>query len=185
MVGSHLDTVRDAGRYDGPLGVLVAIAAAAAHRTCRSRWRASPTRRALRFGTAYLGSAPSPGASTRTWPALRDEDGVALADLLPGDPRPPRAATCARYAEVHIEQGPVLERLGEPVGVVTAINGQSHAEVVFVGEAGHAGTVPLDDRRDALAAAAEWVLAVEGTGTVGRLDVEPGGAQRHPRAARS
>jgi allantoate deiminase len=75
---------------------------------------------------------------------------------------------------VHIEQGPVLERLGEPLGVVTAINGQSHATVAFIGEAGHAGTVPMDMRRDALQAAAEWVLAVEGTGTVGRLDVEPG-----------
>ena len=68
----------------------------------------------------------------------------------------------------------MLERLGEPLGVVTAINGQSHATVAFIGEAGHAGTVPMDMRRDALQAAAEWVLAVEGTGTVGRLDVEPG-----------
>jgi allantoate deiminase len=68
----------------------------------------------------------------------------------------------------------VLERLGEPLGVVTAINGQSHAIVAFAGEAGHAGTVPMDARHDALMAAAEWMLAVEGTGTVGRLAVEPG-----------
>jgi allantoate deiminase len=78
------------------------------------------------------------------------------------------------YLEVHIEQGPVLERLGEPVGVVTAIAGQSHAEVTFAGEAGHAGTVPMEDRRDALTAAAEWILAVERAGgTVGRVQVEP------------
>jgi allantoate deiminase len=94
--------------------------------------------------------------------------------VLPGDPATAARPDVPAYAEVHIEQGPVLERLGEPVGVVTAINGQSHAKVVFTGEAGHAGTVPLGGRRDALAAAAEWVLAVEGTGTVGRLDVEPG-----------
>jgi allantoate deiminase len=68
----------------------------------------------------------------------------------------------------------VLELREEPVGVVTAINGQSHATVTFTGEAGHAGTVPLDARRDALAGAAEWVLAVEGVGTVGQLAVEPG-----------
>jgi allantoate deiminase len=68
----------------------------------------------------------------------------------------------------------VLERLNEPVGVVTAINGQSHATVTFTGEAGHAGTVPLEGRNDALTAAAEWVLAVEGVGTVGQLHVEPG-----------
>ena len=73
------------------------------------------------------------------------------------------------YVEVHIEQGPVLERLGESVGVVTAINGQSHATVTFIGEAGHAGTMPMEDRHDALAAAAEWVLAVERAGgTVGQ-----------------
>ena len=78
------------------------------------------------------------------------------------------------YVEVHIEQGPVLERLGEPVGVVTAINGQSHAEVTFVGDAGHAGTAPMEDRRDALTAAAEWILAVERAGgTVGRVHVAP------------
>ena len=68
----------------------------------------------------------------------------------------------------------MLERLGEPVGVVTAISGQSHATVTFTGEAGHAGTVPLEGRNDALTAAAEWVLAVEGSGTVGQLTVEPG-----------
>jgi allantoate deiminase len=111
-----------------------------------------------------------------------------LGDLLRGDP-----ATAARddllgYAEVHIEQGPVLERLGEPVGVVTAIAGQSHATVRFAGEAGHAGTVPMDARRDALAAAAEWVLAVEAAGrpglvaTVGRLEVDPGARNVIPGA---
>jgi len=180
-LGSHLDTVRDAGRYDGPLGVLVAIAAA--ERTgVPLEVIGFADEEGVRFGTAYLGSAAVAGQFDPEWPALRDAGGVALADLLRGDPqtaaRPVRA-----YAEVHIEQGPVLERLGEPVAVVTAINGQSHADVVFTGEAGHAGTVPHDARHDALAAAAEWVLAVEGTGTVGRLRVEPGGRNVIPGRA--
>jgi allantoate deiminase len=182
MLGSHLDTVRDAGRYDGPLGVLVAIAAARRVPDVAVEVAGFADEEGVRFGTVYLGSAAVAGRFDPGWLELRDADGVALADLLRGDP-----ATAARpvrgYAEVHIEQGPVLERLGEPVGVVTAINGQSHADVVFSGEAGHAGTVPFDARRDALAAAAEWVLAVEGAGTVGRLRVEPGGRNVIPGRA--
>jgi allantoate deiminase len=185
MLGSHLDTVRDAGRYDGPLGVLVALAAAERVPEATVEVVGFADEEGLRFGTAYLGSAAMAGRFDPAWPARRDADGVALADVLPGDP-----ANAARdpgelrgYAEVHIEQGPVLERLGEPLGVVTAIIGQSHAEVRFTGEAGHAGTVPMDARRDALAAAAEWVLAVEGTGTVGRLAVEPGARNVIPARA--
>jgi allantoate deiminase len=174
MLGSHLDTVRDAGRYDGPLGVLVAIAAVQRVPDVTVEVVGFADEEGLRFGTAYLGSAPLAGRFDPAWGAFRDADGIALADVLPGDPAAAARDDLRGYAEVHIEQGPVLERLGEPVGVVTAINGQSHADVVFVGEAGHAGTVPLRGRRDALTAAAEWVLAVEGTGTVGRLEVEPG-----------
>ena len=183
MLGSHLDTVRDAGRYDGPLGVLVAIAAVERVPGVTVEVAGFADEEGLRFGTAYLGSAPLAGRFDPASLANRDADGIALADVLPGDP-----ATAARddmrgYAEVHIEQGPVLERLGEPVGVVTAINGQSHADVTFTGEAGHAGTVPYGDRRDALVAAAEWILAVEGSGTVGRVTVEPGGRNVIPGRA--
>jgi allantoate deiminase len=173
MLGSHLDTVRDAGRYDGPLGVLVALAVA--ERTdIPLEVVGFADEEGLRFGTAYLGSAAVAGRFDPAWLELRDADGIALADLLRGDPATAARDDVPAYAEVHIEQGPVLERLGEPVGVVTAIAGQTHADVGYHGEAGHAGTVPMDARRDALAAAAEWVLAVEGTGTVGRLIVEPG-----------
>jgi allantoate deiminase len=182
MLGSHLDTVRDAGRYDGPLGVLVAIAAVERVPDVTVEVAGFADEEGLRFGTAYLGSAAVAGRFDPRWPARRDADGVALADLLRGDPATARRETRA-YAEVHIEQGPVLERLNEPVGVVTAINGQSHVDVVFTGEAGHAGTVPFDVRRDALAAAAELVLAVEGVGTVGRLRVEPGGRNVIPGRA--
>jgi allantoate deiminase len=174
VLGSHLDTVRDAGRYDGPLGVLVALAAIERVPGRTLELYGFADEEGLRFGTAYLGSAPVVGRFDPDWPELRDEDGVALGDVLPGDPALAARDDIVAYAEVHIEQGPVLERLGEPLGVVTAINGQSHATVAFTGEAGHAGTVPLEGRKDALVAAAEWVLAVEGVGTVGQLAVEPG-----------
>jgi allantoate deiminase len=174
MLGSHLDTVVDAGRYDGPLGVLVALEAA--ERVPRPvEVVGFADEEGVRFGTAYLGSSALTGRFDPTWLELRDDEGVRLGDLvgIKSPPTPPRDDLLG-YAEVHIEQGPVLERLGEPVGVVSAIAGQSHAEVTFVGEAGHAGTVPHDARRDALAAAAEWILAVERAGgTVGRASVEP------------
>jgi allantoate deiminase len=171
VLGSHLDTVVDAGRYDGPLGVLVALEAV--ERVARPvEVVGFADEEGVRFGTAYLGSSAMTGRFDRAWLELRDEQGVRLGDLV-GEPGPARDDVLG-YAEVHIEQGPVLERLGEPVGVVTAIAGQSHAEVTFAGEAGHAGTVPMEGRRDALAAAAEWILAVEQAGgTVGRLRVEP------------
>ena len=172
MLGSHLDTVVDAGRYDGPLGVLIAIEAA--ERVPRAlEVVAFADEEGVRFGTAYLGSSAMTGRFDPAWLELRDEDGARLGDLV-GELGPARDDVLG-YVEVHIEQGPVLERLNDPLGVVTGINGQSHAEVTFVGEAGHAGTTPIEDRRDALVAAAEWVLAVERAGgTVGRLEVAPG-----------
>ena len=171
MLGSHLDTVIDAGRYDGPLGVLVAIEAA--ERVDRPLEVVGfSDEEGCRFGTAYLGSSAMTGRFDPAWLDRRDGD-VRLGDLV-GDAGPARDDVLG-YVEVHIEQGPVLERLGEPVGVVTAINGQSHATVTFVGEAGHAGTTPIEDRHDALTAAAEWILAVERAGgTVGRAGVTPG-----------
>jgi allantoate deiminase len=172
MLGSHLDTVVDAGRYDGPLGVLIAIEAA--ERVDRPLEVVGfADEEGCRFGTAYLGSSAMTGRFDPAWRELRDADGVRLGDLV-GEVGPARDDVLG-YVEVHIEQGPVLERLGEPVGVVSMITGQSHAAVTFAGEAGHAGTVPLKERRDALAAAAEWILAVERAhGTVGRAEVVPG-----------
>jgi allantoate deiminase len=185
VLGSHLDTVRNAGRYDGPLGVLVALAAV------ERGWPEVPVEvvgfadeEGVRFGTAYLGSAAMTGRFDSEWLARVDEDGVALADLVAAPPAP--AEPPLGYVEVHIEQGPELERLGEPLGVVSAIAGQSHAAVTFTGEAGHAGTVPMGARRDALAGAAEWVLEVERAGpvaTVGELGVDPGVRNVIPGAA--
>jgi allantoate deiminase len=193
-LGSHLDSVVDAGRYDGPLGVLVGLAVV-------ERLGPRPPfplevlvfadEEGVRFGTSYLGSAAMIGRFDPAWPELRDADGIALADLLRGDP-----ATAARgrdelrgYVEVHIEQGPRLERRDLPVGVVSAISSQTHGEVAFRGEAGHAGTVPMEGRLDALCAAAEFVLAAEDVArggvvaTVGRLDVAPGARNVIPARA--
>jgi allantoate deiminase len=205
LLGSHLDSVRDAGAFDGPLGVLVAVA-------CVARLRAQDVtlpfgvdvlgfsdEEGLRFGTAYLGSRAVAGTFD---PALLDrpgDDGLTIADALRHFGADPasigdasrRGERLLGYVEVHIEQGPVLEQRAAPVGVVTAIAGATRAEVGFTGRAGHAGTVPMELRRDAVCAAAEFVLAVEAEGrsrpglvaTVGRLAVLPGAPNVVPGAA--
>ncbi len=194
MLGSHLDTVVDAGRYDGPLGVLVALACAE-----RLRGRELPfalevagfaDEEGVRYGCGYLGSSVAAGRFEDAWLDRVDAGGVTLADAIRGWGGDPGAIGAARrrpgellaYAEVHIEQGPVLDRLGQPLGVVTGIAGQTRARVAFVGTADHAGTTPMAARRDALAAAAEWIAAVEAeargsdglVATVGELAAEPG-----------
>jgi allantoate deiminase len=192
VIGSHLDTVPDAGRYDGPLGVLAGIAVAARVPDVPLTVAGFADEEGVRFRTSFLGSAAVVGAWDPAWDSRADADGVALGSLLGGDPASARWPDVAAYVEVHIEQGPVLEALGEPVGVVTAIAGQSHASVRLTGMAGHAGTVPMDARRDALAAAAELVLVAESVArgreglvaTAGVLDVEPGAANVIPGAAR-
>ncbi|MGH2486552.1 MAG: Zn-dependent hydrolase, partial [Ktedonobacterales bacterium] len=218
LMGSHLDTVRDAGKYDGMLGVLLATACVA---RLRREGRALPfhievygfaDEEGLRFHTAYLGSSVVAGTLDNATLALTDPDGVLLADAVRvagGDPDALAADRRDRsgllgYIETHIEQGPVLESLGLPVGIVTAIQGQSRFDVGFAGTAGHAGTVPLALRHDALCAAAEFTLAVEAlareteglVATVGQLAVYPGASNvipghatlsldvRHPEDAR-
>jgi allantoate deiminase len=203
-IGSHLDTVPDAGRFDGPLGILASIAVV-------ERLSARPEQppvpldvvafadeEGVRFGVPFLGSAAYAGVFDPSWLTRTDRDGITVAEAIReigGDPdevvSAPRAAL-AGYLEVHIEQGPVLEREGLPVGLVTAIASQTRAVLALRGEAGHAGTVPMAGRRDALAAAAEIVLAVERVGrehdglvaTVGALDVAPGASNVIPREAR-
>jgi allantoate deiminase len=193
LIGSHLDTVPDAGRYDGMLGVLVAIG-------CLERLRdagrslpyavevlAFADEEGVRYGTGYLGSSVVAGRFNPADLERRDSEGVTLSDavrVFGGDPG--RLASARRdpadvigYYEVHIEQGPVLESEGIPLGVVAAIAGQTRARITFTGEAGHAGTVPMVLRRDALCAAAEFVTAVEAVArdvdgavaTVGELEV--------------
>jgi allantoate deiminase len=202
LVGSHIDTVRDAGAFDGTLGVVAAIGVVEA--LARAGERLPFAVEALAFGDEENVRFPSLLSSSRALAGtldagvtdLRDADGVKLGDALlafGGDPAGVAALARGRadtlgYLEVHIEQGPVLEAEGLPVGVVTAINGASRRRVVVTGEAGHAGTVPMGLRRDALATAAEMVLAAQRIGgeapervaTIGILTVEPGAANVIP-----
>jgi allantoate deiminase len=196
LLGSHLDTGPDAGAFDGPLGVLAAVAALG---RLAGDGRRLPfavevlgfaDEEGLRFGTAYLGSRAVAGSFDDGLLELVDADGVTLRDALArfgGDPAGIAGASrrderLLGYCEVHIEQGPVLEAVGAAVGVVSAVAGATRAEVCFTGRAGHAGTVPMDARRDAAPALAEFVLAVEAAGratpglvaTVGSLAALPG-----------
>ena len=202
-LGSHLDTVPGAGRYDGVLGVLVAVAAVERLATRGERLAfplevvAFADEEGARFGVAYLGSTAYAGLFEPAWLHLVDESGTTVTDALRSLGDDPdtllRASrpTLAGYLEVHIEQGPVLEHEDLPIGVVTAISGRTRASIGLRGQAGHAGTLPMPWRHDALAAAAAAVLAVEEIGgredglvaTVGMLSVEPGAANVVPGAA--
>ncbi len=196
MLGSHLDTVRDAGKYDGMLGVVAAIECVHMLMTRGTRLPCAievvgfADEEGVRFGASLVGSRAIAGTLDPKVLDHRDAQGTSLRDALAQfGLDPDRVGDAARrrdevlaYAELHIEQGPVLDNEGLPVGVVTTINGASRLAVELVGMAGHAGTVPMDLRRDALAAASECVLAVESrcvrepelVGTVGRLDAAPG-----------
>lgn len=204
VIGSHLDTVPDAGRFDGALGVLVGIAVVE-RLVARGEAPSFPLEVAafaeeegVRFGVSYLGSSAFAGRFDPAWIGVTDVDGITVGEAIHasgGDPEDVLAARVpelAGYLEVHIEQGPVLEREGLPVGVVSAIAGQTRVGLTLRGQAGHAGTMPMDGRRDALAAAAEAVLAVERIGretdglvaTVGSLTVAPGASNVVPGEAR-
>jgi allantoate deiminase len=196
VLGSHLDTVRDAGKYDGPLGVMVALACVEDLHFRNERLPFAielvgfADEEGLRFGTTYLGSSVFAGAFDPRLLSLEDTGGVTMTEAVRSFGGDPDALVetgrdtndLIGFCEIHMEQGPVLERLNLPVAVVTGIQGQSRVGVEFVGEAGHAGTVPMEGRRDALCAAAEFVLAVEDkaqselgmVGTVGYVAVHPG-----------
>jgi len=199
ILGSHLDSVRDAGRYDGPLGVVVAIAAVQRLHDAGRRLPfaievlAFADEEGLRFGSTYIGSRALAGRLTAEELARADADGVTMAGAIRAFGGDPARLADDRwsgerplaYVEVHIEQGPVLESRGVPVGVVSAIAGQSRYDLTFTGEAGHAGTVPMDRRRDALVAASAFVSAVAEdqpglVATVGKLVVRPGAANVIP-----
>ena len=193
LVGSHLDTVRDAGRYDGPLGVLAGIALAR-----RLAGSALPfalevlgfsDEEGLRYGTPYLGSRVVAGSFRAQDLDRIDADGISMGDAITtahGDPsafagEARRGDDVLGYVELHIEQGPVLEAADEQVGVVSAIAGRTRARLELIGRAGHAGTVPMRMRHDPLVVAARIVervdtvaRATEGVvATVGELVVDP------------
>ncbi|MEH3145708.1 MAG: allantoate amidohydrolase [Methylobacterium frigidaeris] len=175
LIGSHVDTIRDAGRYDGTLGVVAGIAAVAELNARGERLPfaievlAFGDEEGVRFPVTLTSSRALAGTVAAGALDVRDGDGISLREALAafgGDPDGLPALARAPesilgYLEVHIEQGPVLEAEDLPVGIVTAIAGASRFTVAVTGQAGHAGTVPMRLRRDAVAAAAEMVLAAE------------------------
>jgi allantoate deiminase len=195
LIGSHLDTVPNAGRYDGPLGVVLGIEIVD---WARSAGRKFPFELAVvgfsdeegvRFKTGFLGSSAFCGLLSSDNLKAVDADGITLGALLSdrvAEPSQLHRPTfplerLIGYFEVHLEQGPVLEHQNRPLGAVTAIAGQARLRCTWVGKATHAGTTPIDLRRDALVGAAAFVqevdrIAREWPGlmaTVGELQVEP------------
>lgn len=207
LLGSHLDTVRNAGRYDGMLGVLAAIAVV--DRLHRQGMRFSKAieivgfcdEEGTRFGITLLGSRALTASWPATWLSQTDAGGVSVAQAmerqgldpndLAGAERQPQ--DFAAYLELHIEQGPCLEQANLALGVVEAINGARRLHCSFLGHAGHAGTVPMLQRQDALAAAAHWMVAIETmtrqrggnlVATVGELQCYPGAVNVIPGEVR-
>jgi allantoate deiminase len=193
VIGSHLDTVPNAGAFDGILGVVLGVALV----QCLDRRRLPyglevvgfSEEEGVRFGVPFIGSRAFIGTLDTELLARTDDAGIRVDDAIRhfglNPDRVPAAAARGPFLgflEFHIEQGPVLDRRHLPLGIVDAIVGQTRLEVTFTGQANHAGTTPMDARRDALAGAAEWTLAVERearavdglVATVGRLDARPG-----------
>jgi allantoate deiminase len=172
LLGSHLDTVRDAGKFDGPLGVVLAIACV---ENLKGRLPFAIEvvgfcdEEGVRYQSTYLGSRVFAGSFNLKDLRRADAKGVLMSEAIKAFGGVPQKISQARlnpktllgYVEVHIEQGPVLENKNLSVGVVTAIAGQSRIKLTITGKAGHAGTSPMSLRQDALCAAAEFILAVE------------------------
>lgn len=185
MIGSHLDTVPNAGAFDGILGVVLGIelAGIASHHAQGPKIEVAgfSEEEGVRMGVPFIGSRALVGTLDARTLALADpyirQFGLDPEAILDARLAPDTAA----YLEFHIEQGPVLESLQLPVGVVDAIAGQSRLEITFEGQANHAGTTPMALRRDALAAAAQWIGRVEQeaaahdgmVATTGRMQIEP------------
>src|SRR5258706_3235371 len=199
MLGSHYDTVRDAGKWTGPLGLITRIPCVA---DLNRRGRRLPfaievtgfaDEEGVRYASTLLGSRAVAGTFVESVLGSKDKAGISMWDALKEfglDPEHIGAAARARsellaYVELHIEQGPVLEAENLPVGVVTAIAGATRLAARLTGMAGHAGTVPMQHRRDALAGAAECISKIEElcrtderglVGTVGYIHATPGAA---------
>lgn len=210
MIGSHLDTVKDAGRFDGIIGALMALEVVRLLRQESDGVSRVPLPFAVevaafsdeegtRFGKALLGSSAVAGTWNDAWWTLADEDGVTLRQaFLEFGLDPGRIGEAARrpdhlvaYLEAHIEQGPELDRAGEPLAVVSSIASARRFQLTVEGEARHAGGTPYDMRRDALLGASEAALAVERIcrsqhhiiGTVGQLEAFPGAVNVVPGEA--
>lgn len=204
LIGSHQDSVRGGGAYDGIMGIALACLALERLRDrdlpCAVEVLAFADEEGVRFPTALMGPRALAGTFDADVLERRDAEGVSLRDALAEFGGDPDAVAALRrdpgeirgYLELHIEQGPVLERLGQPVGVVTGICGIERNTVIFRGETGHAGTVPMAARRDALVAAARLIAGVPGLAgqwpglraTVGELHLHPNVANAIPEEVR-
>ena len=195
LIGSHLDTVPNAGAYDGILGVVLAVALLEG-----LGGRALPfgievvgfsEEEGVRFGTPFIGSRALVGRLDEHLLQVQDPQGVSVREAIesfglnPAEiPQAELGNDTLGYLEFHIEQGPVLEKLNQALAAVDAIAGQSRMEFTFLGRANHAGTTPMDLRCDAIAGAAEWISAVERAAqsvpglvaTVGKIEAKPGAA---------
>ncbi|WP_407569348.1 allantoate amidohydrolase [Deinococcus altitudinis] len=203
IIGSHLDTVPDGGKYDGLLGVVLGLVLAG---ELKKAGAALPYRlevlgfteeEGVRFGVPFIGSLSALGQAEELL-ELTDPQGVsvrrAMQDFGLEDSRLPEAVLAGPhlgFLEFHIEQGPVLEAAGQSVGVVEALVGHHRLKLTFTGRANHAGTTPMPLRQDALTAAAEWMLAAERlaqdtpglVATVGRIQAFPGASNVIPGRA--
>jgi allantoate deiminase len=193
ILGSHLDTVPNAGAYDGVLGVVLPIALLENLNGQKLPYTIEvigfSEEEGVRFGAPFIGSRALVGRLDEELLGRRDAAGVSLRQAIEDFGLSPSEIPDARvdpdtlgFVEFHIEQGPVLERMGRALAVVEAIAGQSRLEIRFVGCANHAGTTPMDLRYDAIAGAAEWISVVESQGrrvkglvtTVGQFEARPG-----------
>ena len=203
VIGSHLDTVPNAGAYDGVLGVLMGLALVEAAAEQRHGFSIEvlgfSDEEGTRFGVPFLGSRALVDELNEALLASVDENNLSVASALRDFAiRRPETADvrlsrhCAAYLEFHIEQGPILENRNLALSIVEGLAGQSRCRVEFRGAAGHAGTNPMKLRRDALAGAAEWMVAAEAmargcenaVATVGRIVAEPGGVNVIPALVR-
>ena len=204
LLGSHYDTVIDAGRYDGALGIIAALAALETlvedevTLSYPIHLLAFSDEEGTRFQTTYLGSRSIIAPLDPETLAAKDSSGItvqqALACESPNPLAPPihySPGECQGYVELHIEQGRVLEEANEPACVVTSIAGQSRLSVTLTGRADHAGTTPMPLRRDALTGAAACILAAETLAqaspplviTVGKIQIHPGASNSIPQTA--
>jgi len=195
LMCSHLDTVPNAGAYDGILGVVLAVALLEELRGRRLSFSIEVVgfseEEGVRFGTPFIGSRALVGRLDEELLEVQDAQGISVRKAIEKFGLNPAEIPQAElenhtlcYLEFHIEQGPVLERLNQPLAAVEAIAGQSRMEFTFLGRANHAGTTPMHLRRDAVAGAAEWIGAVERAAqgvpglvaTVGKVEAKPGAA---------
>jgi allantoate deiminase len=193
LLGSHLDTVPNAGAYDGILGVVIAVALLESLDRRQLPFAievvAFSEEEGVRFGLPFIGSRALVGRLDEELLNRQDANGISVRTAIknfglnPVDiPRAVLSDDALAYLEFHIEQGPVLESLGRPLGAVDAIAAQTRMSFEFLGRANHAGTTPMHLRHDAIAAAAEWIVAVEReannhpgvVATVGRIEAKPG-----------